>query len=138
MSNDKKPKLLAGGNPQIPKGYGNGPVQAYIEAMPGWKQAVGRKLDALIQETLPDVQKAVKWNSPFYGTEKDAWFLNFHCFTKYVKVAFLEGAKLDPMPPESSKHEKVRYLNIYEDKPFDEEQFRDWVKQASKLDGAKM
>ncbi|WCR11499.1 DUF1801 domain-containing protein [Paracoccus stylophorae] len=97
MSDEEKPKLLSGGNPQIPKGYGDQPVRAYIKAMPGWKQTIGRKLDALIQETVPDVQKAVKWNSPFYGMQKDVWFLNFHCFTKYVKVAFLEGAKLDPM-----------------------------------------
>jgi hypothetical protein len=138
MSDDKKPKLLSGGNPQIPKGYGDTPVQAYIKAMPGWKQPIGRKLDALIEDAVPDVQKAVKWNSPFYGMDKDVWFLNFHCFTKYVKVTFLEGTKLDPKPPESSKHEKVRYLNIYEDKPFDEAQFTDWVKQASKLDGEKM
>ena len=138
MSDEEKPKLLSGGNPQIPKGYGDQPVRAYIKAMPGWKQTIGRKLDALIQETVPDVQKAVKWNSPFYGMQKDVWFLNFHCFTKYVKVAFLEGAKLDPMPPESSKHQSVRYLHIYEDKAWDEGQFRDWVKQASMLDGVKM
>lgn len=138
MNNNDKPKLLSGGNPQIPKGYGDEPVQAYIEAMPGWKHAIGRKLDALIEKAVPDVQKAIKWNSPFYGMERDVWFLNFHCFTKYVKVAFLEGTKLDPVPPEPSKHRKVRYLNVYEDKPFDEDQFSDWVKQASKFDGEKM
>lgn len=138
MSTDGKIKLLSGGNPQIPKGYGNKPVQTYIDAMPDWKRDIGRKLDKLIEKAVPDVQKGVKWNSPFYGLEKDVWFLSFHCFTKYVKVTFLEGAKLDPMPPESSKHEKVRYLNIYEDEPFDEAQFTDWVVQASKLDGERM
>ena len=135
MSNNDQPKLLAGGNPQIPKGYGDQPVQAYIEAMPGWKRDIGRKLDDLIHRAVPNVEKGVKWNSPFYGMKRDVWFLNFHCFTKYVKVAFFEGVKLDPMPPEPSKHGKVRYLNIYEDKPLDEEQFTRWVKQASKLDG---
>lgn len=135
---DGQTKLLSGGNPQIPKGYGNKPVQNYIEAMPDWKREIGRKLDKLIEAAVPDVQKGVKWNSPFYGMKKDVWFLSFHCFTKYVKVTFLEGAKLDPMPPESSKHEKIRYLNIYKNEAFDEAQFTDWVVQASKLDGERM
>ena len=134
----KMPALLAGGNPQIPKGYGDAPVQAYIAAMPGWKEAVGRRLDELIAGTLPDVRKAVKWNSPFYGVEDDVWFLSFHCFTKYVKVTFFRGSSLDPVPPGRSKHEDVRYLDIYESVPLDEEQFADWVKQASQLAGERM
>lgn len=138
MSKDNKPKLLSGGNPQIPKGYGDGPVQKYIAAMPDWKEGVGRRIDDLIVQTVPDVTKAVKWNSPFYGTEKDVWFLNYHCFAKYVKVAFFDGASFDPMPPESSKQEKVRYLNIHEGDDLDEKQFTDWVKQASELPGQKL
>ena len=138
MNTDGKPKLLSGGNPQIPKGYGNEIVKNYIDAMPDWKRDIGRKIDDLVEKAVPEVQKGIKWNSPFYGMEKDVWFLSFHCFTKYVKVTFLEGTKLDPMPPEPSKHEKVRYLNIYEDEPIDEAQFIDWVVQASKLDGERM
>ena len=133
-----KPVLLSGGNPQIAKGYGDAPVQAYIAAMPDWKRDVGRKLDALIVRTIPTVQKAVKWNSPFYGMEKDCWFLSLHCFTKYVKVAFFRGASLRPLPPGESKQKDVRYLDIYEDGPFDEAQLVSWVKQASKLPGEKM
>ena len=129
------PALLAGGNPQIPKGDGDGPVQAYIAAMPGWKQAVGRRLDALIMSTVPDVKKAVKWNSPFYGVEGQGWFLNFHCFTKYVKVAFFSGASLTPPPPGESKSKDVRYLDIYEDDQLDEELLADWITQAAKLPG---
>ena len=130
-----KPKLLAGGNPQIPKGDGDVPVQAYIAAMPGWKRDVGRHLDALIVRTVPDVHKAVKWNSPFYGVEDQGWFLNVHCYTNYVKVAFFRGTSLRPVPPGESKHEEVRYLDIREDDPLDETQFTRWVKQASKLPG---
>ena len=129
------PVLLAGGNPQIPKGEGDGPVQAYIAAMPGWKRDVGRRLDALIVRAVPDVHKAVKWNSPFYGVEGEGWFLNIHCFTKYVKVAFFRGTSLRPVPPGASKHEEVRYLDIREDDQFDEAQLADWVKQASQLPG---
>jgi hypothetical protein len=132
---DAKPVLLSGGNPQIPKGDGDGPVQAYIAAMPGWKHDVGRRLDSIIVGEVPGVRKAVRWNSPFYGAEGQGWFLNFHCFTKYVKVAFFDGALLDPVPPGESKDEKVRYLNIYEDGEFDEAQFAEWVRQASKLPG---
>ena len=110
-----KPKLLAGGNPQIAKGEGNAPVQAYIAAMPGWKRDVGRRLDALVARTVPGVHKAVKWNSPFYGIEGEGWFLSFHCFTKYVKVTFFRGASLRPIPPGQSKHKEVRYLDIHED-----------------------
>jgi hypothetical protein len=132
------PVLLSGGNPQIPKGYGEEPVQAYISAMPGWKQAVGRRLDGLIEQVVPGVQKAVKWNSPFYGVEKDLWFLSYHCFTRYVKVSFFRGASLKPMPPGTSKQAEVRYLDIMEDGDFDEAQFVDWVKQASRLPGEKM
>ena len=133
----KKPVLLAGGNPQIPKGYGDGPVQAYIAAMPGWKSAVGRRLDAIIARQVPKVRKAVKWNSPFYGLEDDCWFLSFHCFTNYIKVTFLRGTSLEPVPSGKSKHPEVRYLDIYEDQ-LDEEQFADWVKQASALPGERM
>jgi hypothetical protein len=130
--------LLSGGNPQIAKGYGDAPVQAYIAAMPGWKSEVGRRLDALIERTVPGVQKAVKWNSPFYGVEDQGWFLSIHCFTKYVKVAFFHGASLRPVPPGVSKHKDVRYLDIREDDVFDEAQLADWVKQASELPGEQM
>ncbi len=133
-----KPTLLSGGNPQIAKGYGDAPVQAYIAAMPGWKRDVGRRLDALIVRTVPGVRKAVKWNSPFYGIEDDVWFLNFHCFTKYVKVAFFRGTSLRPVPPGESKHRDVRYLDIREDDPLDEARLADWVKQASQLPGERM
>jgi hypothetical protein len=130
----KKPTLLAGGNPQIPKGEGDAPVQAYIAAVPGWKRNVVRRLDALIVRTVPGVRKAVKWNSPFYGVEGQGWFLNVHCFTNYVRVAFFRGASLRPVPPGESKHEDVSYLDIHEGE-FDERQIADWVKQASRLPG---
>ena len=133
-----KPTLLSGGNPQIAKGYGDAPVQAYIAAMPGWKRDVGRRLDALIARTVPGVRKAVKWNSPFYGVEGQGWFLNFHCFTRYVKVAFFRGASLRPVPPGESKQKDVRYLDIHEDDQLDEAQFAAWVKQASHLPGERM
>jgi hypothetical protein len=132
-----KPKLLSGGNPQIAKGEGDAPVQAYIAAMPGWKRDVGRHVDALITRNVPDVRKAVKWNSPFYGAGPEGWFLSFHCFAKYVKVAFFRGASLRPAPPGESKHKNVRYLDIHEGS-FDEAQFTDWVKQASELPGERM
>jgi hypothetical protein len=130
-----KAKLLSGGNPQIAKGDGDAPVRAYIAAMPGWKREVGRRLDALITHTVPGVRKAVKWNSPFYGMEGRGWFLNFHCFTRYVKVAFFSGASLRPVPPGESKHKDVRYLDIHEDEPIDEARLAAWVKQASRLPG---
>jgi hypothetical protein len=133
-----QPVLLAGGNPQIAKGYGDGPVQRYIAAMPGWKSDVGRRLDRMIAATVPGVQKAVKWNSPFYGIEKDVWFLSFHCFTAYVKVTFLRGALLTPQPPGQSKHAHVRYLDIRENDDVDEAQFIEWVRQASQLPGERM
>ena len=129
-----QPKLLAGGNPQIAKADGDAPVQAYIAAMPGWKRDVGRRLDALIARTVPGVRKAVKWNSPFYGVEGQGWFLNFHTFTKYVKVAFFRGASLRPVPPGASKHKDVRYLDIREGE-LDEAQLATWVKQAAALPG---
>jgi len=130
-----KPKLLSGGNPQIAKADGDAPVQAYIAAMPGWKRNVGRRLDALITRNVPDVRKAVRWNSPFYGIEGQGWFLNFHCFTRYVKVAFFRGASLRPAPPGESKHQDVRYLDIHEDDQLDEAQLAAWVQQASRLPG---
>jgi hypothetical protein len=133
-----QPALLSGGNPQIPKGYGNEPVQAYIAAMPGWKSDVGRRLDAIIERAAPGVRKAVKWNSPMYGMEDNHYFLGLHVFAKYVKVAFFRGAELEPMPPGTSKQKLVRYLDIHETDGFDEEQFADWVKQASQLPGEKM
>ena len=133
-----KPKLLSGGNPQIAKGEGDAPVQAYIAAMPAWKRKVGRRLDALVARAVPGVRKAVKWNSPFYGAAgKEGWFLSFHCFMRYVKVAFFRGAALSPVPSGESKHKDVRYLDIHEGQ-LDEAQFADWVKQASKLPGEKM
>jgi hypothetical protein len=133
-----KPALLSGGNPQIAKGYGDAPVQAYIAAMPGWKSAVGRRLDALIVRAVPGVRKAVKWNSPLYGVEDGAWFLGIHVFTRYVKVAFFRGAQLAPIPPGKSKQKDVRYFDIHEDDEIDEAQLSAWVKQASLLPGERM
>ena len=133
-----KPALLAGGNPQIAKADGDAPVQAYIAAMPGWKRDVGRRLDALIARVLPGVHKAVKWNSPFYGIEGQGWFLSFHCYTRYVKVAFFRGASLRPLPSGDSRQKEVRYLDIHEDDALDEAQFADWVRQASQLPGERL
>jgi hypothetical protein len=130
-----KPKLLSGGNPQITKADGDEPVQAYIAAMPGWKSDLGRRLDALIVRTIPGVKKAVKWNSPFYGVAGQGWFVSFHTFTKYVKVAFFRGTSLRPVPPGESKSDDTRYLNIFETDQLDERQFAAWVKQASELPG---
>lgn len=137
MTKAAKPTLLSGGNPQIAKGYGDAPVQAYIAAMPGWKRDVGRRLDALIERAVPGVHKAVKYNSPFYGIEGQGWFLSYHCFTKYVKVTFFRGTSLRPVPLGESKVEEVRYLDIYEDQ-LDEAQFIKWVKQASRLPGERL
>jgi hypothetical protein len=134
-SSSRKPALLAGGNPQIAKADGDRPVQAYIAAMPGWKSDVGRRLDALIMRTVPDVRKAVRWNTPFYGIEDRGWFLAFHCITKYVKVAFLNGASLRPLPPVESKDPNTRYVHIHEDDQLDEELIANWIKQASELPG---
>ncbi len=138
MKDSAKPRLLSGGNPQIPKGDGDSHVQAYIAAMPDWKHNVGRSLDALIVRTVPEVRKAVRWNSPFYGIEGQGWFLSFHCFTKYVKVTFLNGASLRPVPPVESKHEDVRYFHIHKDDQLDEELLENWIRQASELPGEAM
>lgn len=130
-----QPKLLSGGNPQIPKGDGDEPVQAYLAAMPGWKQAIGRRIDALMVEHVPNVRKAVRWNSPFYGLDGQGWFLSLHCFNKYIKVCFMTGTALDPMPPVESKQDKVRYFHIHEDDAWDESQFVSWVEQAAARPG---
>ena len=134
----EKPTLLAGGNPQIAKGDGDAPVQAYIAAMPGWKRDVGRRLDTLIVGAVPSVRKAVKWNSPLYGVEGQGWFLGLHCFANHVKVAFFRGALLRPVPPGESKSKDTRYLDIREDDELDEGQFTAWVEQASQLPGQRM
>jgi len=129
------PRLLSGGNPQIPKGDGDAPVRAYIAAMPGWKRAVGEHLDALVAEVVPEVRRAVRWNSPFYGVEGRGWFLSAHSFTRYVKVTFLNGAHLDPPPPEPSKDPGTRYLHIGEGGVDDEGRLREWIRQAAALPG---
>lgn len=135
VKKSSKVKLLSGGNPQIAKAAGAAPVNAYIAAMPGWKKDVGRLLDRIIVQAVPDVCKAVKWNSPLYGLEGRGWFLGFHCFAKYVKVSFFQGASLSPMPPGTSKQKDVRYLDIHEGTPLDERLFATWVRQASELPG---
>jgi len=136
MSRD--PKLLSGGNPQIPKGYGEDPVRAYIAATPGWKRELVERLDALITEAAPGVRKAVKWNSPLYGMGDEGWFLSLHGFTRYVKVAFFRGTSLKPEPPVGSKTPETRYLHLHEGEAVDEAQFIDWVRQASRLPGERM
>jgi hypothetical protein len=132
---DTTPKLLSGGNPQIAKGDGDAPVQAYIAAMPGWKRDAGRRLDALVVRNVPDVRKAMRWNSPFYGIEGRGWFLSYHCFTKYIKVVFLRGTSLRPIPPVESKDPNARYFHIHENGAFDEELVASWIEQAAKLPG---
>jgi len=134
---DKKtrPTLLSGGNPQIPKGDGDGPVQDYIAAMPGWKHDVGQRLDQLIVAVVPDVRKGVRWNSPFYGTDEHGWFLSYHCFTRYIKVTFFNGSALDPEPPISGKDENARSYHVNEGEDIDEQQFVAWVRQSAGLPG---
>jgi len=130
-----KAAVLSGGNPRIAKAEGNAPVRAYIARMPGWKRDLGKRLDALIVRTVPGVRKAVKWNSPFYGLEGQGWFLGFHVFTHYVKVAFFRGASLRPLPPGASKGKDTRYIDVRQGDELDEAQMADWVKQAAQLPG---
>ena len=130
-----EPRLLSGGNPQIPKGDGDAPVQAYIAAMPGWKSEAGRWLDDLIVRAVPNASKAVKWNSPFYGVEGNGWFLSYHCMTRYIKLAFFSGARLDPLPPVTSKNADTRYVHIFEDERPDEALMVSWIRQAAGLPG---
>ena len=134
----RKPALLSGGNPQIAKADGAGPVKAYIDAMPGWKRNVGQRVDAVIEHSVPGVCKAIKWNSPFYGLEAQGWFLGFHCLAKYVKVAFFRGTSLRPIPSGESKQKEVRYLDIRESDALDEKQLARWVRQASRFPGKKL
>jgi len=138
MSKKAKPVLLTGGNPQIAKGCGDAPVEAYIAAMPGWKRAIGRRLDALIVRTVPGVYKAVKYNGPLYGIEGQGWFVSLYCFTNYVKVSFFRGTSLRPVPPGESKQKEVRYFHIHEHDAIDEAQLADWIRQASHLPGEKL
>jgi hypothetical protein len=128
-------RLLAGGNPQIPKGEGDGPVLAYIAAMPGWKRAVGERLDQIVVDTVPAVHKAVKYNQPFYGNEGDGWFFAFRCFTNHVQLQFFRGSSLDPEPPKAAKHPEVRYLDLRETDELDGTQLTAWIEQASQLPG---
>ena len=138
MKQPAAPRRLSGGNPQIPKGEGDAPVQAYIAAMPGWQREVGQRLDALITRAVPDVHKAVKYNSPFYGVEPQHWFLSLHCYARYIKVAFFRGTSLQPMPPVESKVAGTRYVHLFEGDAFDEVQFTDWVRQACVLPGVRI
>ena len=128
-------RLLSGGNPQIAKGDGDAPVEAYIAAMPGWKSDVGRRLDALIMGNAPGARKAVRWNSPFYGMEGRGWFVSYHCFAKYIKVTFFRGSSLSPAPPVGSKQDGIRYYHIYEDGIEDEDVVAGWVRQAAGMEG---
>ena len=130
------PVLLSGGNPQIGKADGDAPVQAYLAAMPGWKGEVGRRLDALVERVVPQVKKAVRWNTPFYGVEGAGWFLAYHCITRYVKVSFFRGTSLAPMPPVASKQAEVRYLHIHEGEAIDEALVASWIAPAAALPGA--
>ncbi|MBL8650511.1 MAG: DUF1801 domain-containing protein [Sphingopyxis sp.] len=135
MAGKKEVVLLSGGNPQIAKGDGDAPVQEYIAAMPGWKRAAGKRLDALIERVVPGVEKAVRWNSPFYGVPGQGWFLCFHCFNRYTKITWFRGQQLDPVPPVGSKDPDARYLHIFEDEPVDEAQLVSWLKQAAAIPG---
>ena len=135
MSPKKKVRLLAGDNPQIPKGDGDGPVQDYIAAMPGWKSDLGRRLDALVAEAVPEATRGVRWNQPMYGVEGQGWIFSFRCFTKYVKVTFFNGAALEPLPPGEFKNPQERYVDLHEDDELDEKQMSDWLRQAGELPG---
>lgn len=137
-STKSQPRLLAGGNPQIPKGEGEDPVRAYIAAMPGWKREVGAHLHDLIVRTVPDVQMAVKWNQPFYGLEGDGWFVSFRCFTRYVQLTFFRGSTLEPPPPKQFKDPEVRSIDIGEHDVLDEDQVISWIEQASRLRGRRL
>ena len=141
MTTWKKPtevRLLSGGNPQIPKGDGAEPVEAYIEAMPGWKRALGERIDGLVVAAVPDVRKKVRWNQPFFGVDDDTVFVSFRCFTNYVQIGFHNGSSLDPVPPKASKHPEVRYLDIREHDHVDDAQLSAWFEQGSRLPGERL
>ena len=133
-----KPRLLSGGNPQIAKGYGDAPVRRWLSAAPGWKKAAARQIDALISRTVPNVNKAVKYNSPLYGLDGRTWFLSMHCYDRFIKVTFFHGTQLDPVPPGESRMQRVRYFHLHETEELDTGTFAAWVKQASELPGQKI
>jgi hypothetical protein len=129
----KKPRLLSGGNPQIAKADGDAPVRAYIAAVPGWQRAVCKRLDALVGKVVPNVKRAVKWNSPFYGIEGQGWFMSFHVFARYVKVTFFRGTSLEPAP-KGGVSKEARWIDVHED-DLDEAQLTKWLKQAAAIPG---
>jgi hypothetical protein len=133
----KTPVLLSGGNPQIPKGFGDAPVKAWLDAVPGWKQDICRRLDAVIVATVPAVKKVVKWNTPLYGVEEGRWFTSMHCYANYVRVTFFQGTKMTPVPAGPSKIGHVRYHDIREG-GFDAARLTDWMRQAAALPGETM
>ena len=128
-----KPRLLSGGNPQIAKADGDAPVQAYLDAIPGWQADLARRIDALIVREVPHVRKAVKWNSPFYGVEGQGWFVSFHVFARYIKVTFFRGTSLKP-PPGGGSAKEARWIDVHED-DLDEGQLRRWIRQAAAIPG---
>lgn len=135
---EKEVVLLSGGNPQVVKGDGDGPVQDYIAALPGWKREAGQRLDAIISRSVPGVAKKVRWNTPLYGIGDGTSFVAFHAVSQYLKVTFFKGADLEPMPEISSKQSGVRYFHVAEPGGFNEKQFAIWILQASKLPGEKI
>ncbi|HSC81680.1 MAG TPA: DUF1801 domain-containing protein [Chitinolyticbacter sp.] len=84
---------------------------------------------------MPNVQKAVRWNTPFYGIAGEGWFLAYHCLSKYVKVAFLNGTLLQPVPPIASRHEGTRYMHLHEGDQLDEALLLSWIRQAAAVPG---
>ena len=130
-----KPVLLSGGTPQIAKGDGDAPVQAYVAALPGWKSGVAKRVDEIVTRTVPGVRKAVKWNSPFYGVDGRGWFLSVHAFTRFLRLAFFRGAALRPVPPGPSKTAHARYYDVHEGEPLDERRLASWLRQAAALPG---
>ncbi|MFM7539989.1 MAG: DUF1801 domain-containing protein [Planctomycetota bacterium] len=129
-------RTLSGGNPQVPKGDGEAPVQEYISRMPGWKRDLGARIDAMITRLVPEVRKAVRWNSPFYGAGADGWFVSFHVFTHYVKVTFFKGLALDPLPPGGTERSgEARWIDLRENDPIDDDLMESWIRQAAGLPG---
>jgi hypothetical protein len=130
------PTAMTGRASPAKAAVGDKPVFAYFASLPQPQRSIAERVDALAAETLPDLQRSVKWGMAFYGVG-GGWCFSCGGFAGHVKLAFGRGTSLTPVPPvtPTGMGKTTRGVDLESLDDIDDVQLASWMRQATAIPG---
>ena len=130
------PEAMTGRASPAKAAVGDKPVFAYIASLPQPQRGIAESVDALAARTLPGLQRSVKWGMSYYGVG-DGWCFCCGGFAGHVKLMFVNGTALEPVPPAMpvGMGKSTRGVELESADDLDERQIAAWMKQVAAVPG---